>query len=327
LNKELLSRNKSLFTAFTTSFIVHAAIKTNMLERIYEMVPTLDELKELYPNFAMLETFLIILEKLELIKYNGERYSLTDSGLLFTDRAVLSLKAPADFAMNEGVLSWMKLSDAILNGEIPFKLAFGKEPFEYFSDNEEAFGRFSNSMSQSTKRKSIYNIFQNIDFENVNTVLDVGCGDGRLLREIRNINNNFNLIGFDLPYVINNARRIEENKTLKFLEGSFFEDEIPSADIYILSRVLHDWNDEKSGVILQNIIKAMHKESRLLIIDKVLNNKEDNLDTLLSHLNVWIMCGGRERSYEEFKSLFEQQGLQISNFSVFENFGLFELTL
>lgn len=38
--------------------------------------------------------------------------------------------------------------------------------------------------------------------------------------------------------------------------GDFFKDSIPEADLYILSKILHDWDDEKCGQLLAEVYKA-----------------------------------------------------------------------
>ena len=40
------------------------------------------------------------------------------------------------------------------------------------------------------------------------------------------------------------------------LTGDFFNDQLPKADLYILARILHDWNDEKVHALLSKISAA-----------------------------------------------------------------------
>ena len=59
---------------------------------------------------------------------------------------------------------------------------------------------------------------------------------------------------FDLPRVIEVARdemrRTPAGARIELIEGDFFRDELPEADLYAVGRILHDWSDEKIGVLL-----------------------------------------------------------------------------
>lgn len=327
MNKQLLYNNKQIFTSFTISFVLYATLKNNIFDDIHVKAPNLKQLKEHYPKFLLMDTLIQILERLNLVEFRGENIFLTEEGLQFTEYHEHSLKPSAMFALDEGVKSWMHLHEAIGTGDIPFTLAFERQPFEYFSDNAESFERFALSMGQSTKRKDLRKILELIKVEDAKTVVDVGCGDGTLLRQVAKLWDYMNVIGFDLPYVVKRTSEMEDNKGIKFVEGDFFKDKVPQADIFILSRILHDWDNEKSKEILTNIKNSMSINSKLIVLDKVIDHKLDDLDTLLSHLNVWVMCGGKERSLNEFEELFTQSGLKIYNFSHIGNIGLYELIL
>ena len=38
--------------------------------------------------------------------------------------------------------------------------------------------------------------------------------------------------------------------------GDFFNDSIPEAELYILSKILHDWDDDKCRQLLAKVYKA-----------------------------------------------------------------------
>ncbi len=60
-------------------------------------------------------------------------------------------------------------------------------------------------------------------------------------------------IVFDLPETVRDEAALGERIT--FVEGSFFE-RVPEGDVYIVSRILHDWDDEQATAILRTIRKA-----------------------------------------------------------------------
>jgi O-methyltransferase domain len=53
-------------------------------------------------------------------------------------------------------------------------------------------------------------------------------------------------------------------------DGDFFETVPSGGDAYLLSHIIHDWNDEECLTILGNCRKAMKPNGRLLIVEMVL---------------------------------------------------------
>ena len=44
---------------------------------------------------------------------------------------------------------------------------------------------------------------------------------------------------------------------VSYVVGNFFQPDLPTADFYILSRILHDWPEEKLDLILSNVFKCL----------------------------------------------------------------------
>ena len=92
---------------------------------------------------------------------------------------------------------------------------------------------------------------------------------------------------------------------------------VPSgADVYMLSAVLHGYDDDQAVRILKNCRSVMTPESRLLLIEFVLpsvvNRPDRELERrLVSDLNMLAVTGGKERSEVEWKRLLEQSGLTL----------------
>ena len=60
---------------------------------------------------------------------------------------------------------------------------------------------------------------------------------------------------------------------IEFVEGDFFES-VPRGDVYMLSTILHDWDDERAAAILRTIRAAAPPEARLLVIDAVVAGRQ-----------------------------------------------------
>ena len=60
----------------------------------------------------------------------------------------------------------------------------------------------------------------------------------------------------------------------KCVKGDMFE-QVPSADLYIMKMILHDWNDEECIKILSNIHKSASDKSKVFIIEHIHTKPRD----------------------------------------------------
>jgi hypothetical protein len=158
----------------------------------------------------------------------------------------------------------------------------------------------------------------------------VGGGNGAMLMAILNTAPNVKGIVFDEEYVVAEtekelaAKGFEKRCTTK--GGDFFESIPTGADAYVMKFVLHDWDDEKSQLILTNCRKAMKPESKILVIEGVIPEGNTPHPSKFMDINMLAMTGGKERTEKEFVSLFSKSGLKLSriiptnapNFSILE---------
>ena len=105
----------------------------------------------------------------------------------------------------------------------------------------------------------------------------------------------------DLPEVI----ELVHDETISGFPCDIFVDDLPMGDVYILSRVLHDWSNQACKMLLSRIPMS----SRLIVIDRVFNPEEHGL----LNLNMLIVSGGKERNQMEWDALFRSAGWEISH--------------
>jgi hypothetical protein len=79
-----------------------------------------------------------------------------------------------------------------------------------------------------------------------------------------------------------------------------------------LSHVLHDWDDDSCLRMLRNVRRAMTPHARLLVYE-IVAQPPNNWWTQdrLADLEMLAMLPGRERTREEFESLFARAGLRL----------------
>jgi O-methyltransferase domain/Dimerisation domain len=139
------------------------------------------------------------------------------------------------------------------------------------------------------------------------TVVDVGGGNGALLWALLERRPELRGIVFDLPETDREEASLGDRIT--FVAGSFFE-EVPRGDAYVLSAILHDWDDERAATILRTIRAAAPPAGRLLVLESVVPNGNEPqgakwLDLLM------LVLGGRERTEPEWRTLLEGAGFGV----------------
>lgn len=209
--------------------------------------------------------------------------------------------------------AWGELSHSIETGEPAFDCVHGKSIFSYLASDTEAGLVFNEAMS-SRSGQEIPAILQAYAWP-AGTISDVGGGQGHLLAEILRARSEARGILFDLPQVVASMQLSLAGLTdrLEKIAGSFFETVPKEADLYILKRILHDWDDAACERILANLRAAMNAKSRLLIIEHVLPEDGSASHGKLLDLQMLVMTsGGRERSEAEYRDLLARASLTVT---------------
>jgi hypothetical protein len=100
-------------------------------------------------------------------------------------------------------------------------------------------------------------------------------------------------------------------------ESADFFSAVPAGgDVYVLSNVLHDWDDRAATTILSTVRAAMGDDASLLVVEHVLDapgrTPSQNRDVHLVDLHMLVMFGGRERSKAEYDALLMAAGFAES---------------
>jgi hypothetical protein len=148
-----------------------------------------------------------------------------------------------------------------------------------------------------------------LEWQEDDVVVDVGGGNGALLRALLERRPGLRGIVFDLPETVRDETALGER--IDFVAGSFF-DAVPTGDAYILSGILHDWSDDRAGAILRTIKRDAAAHARLLVLENVLEHgNEPNgakwLDLLM------LVLGGRERTGTDWRTLLEDAGFAATS--------------
>jgi hypothetical protein len=146
------------------------------------------------------------------------------------------------------------------------------------------------------------------------TVADIGGSDGTVLAQLLAGHPDRRGIVFDLPEVVPAARQAVGRSDLagrvEVIGGDFFES-VPAADVYVLSYILHDWDDESCARILRSIARAAPAGARLVIIELVLAGGDEPDLAKMIDLVMLAMLTGRERTAAEYRALLARAGFTL----------------
>lgn len=226
-----------------------------------------------------------------------------------------SKRALALMSGDEQFHAWTEILYSIQTGKKAFDKVFGQPIFDYLGQNIEKAKIFDAAMVGIHGRESDA-VQKAYDFTGINTVVDIGGGNGSQLIELLKAHPNMRGILFDLPHVIERAKQNFAAAGLtgrsELVAGSFFEFVPAGADAYFMRHIIHDWDEEKCLTILRNCHGAMPADSRLLVVESVIPPGNEPFAGKFLDLVMLMIPGGKERTAEEYKTLFASAGFNLS---------------
>jgi 2,7-dihydroxy-5-methyl-1-naphthoate 7-O-methyltransferase len=161
------------------------------------------------------------------------------------------------------------------------------------------------------------------DWSEVRHVVDVGGGTGTVLAALLTKYSALRGTLVDLPSTTETARRdftaagIADRCT--FSPGSFFDSLPADGDVYVLSRVLHDWNDDDAKAILHRCAEAAGSTGRVLVIERLNDEHAPSWATTRLDLRLLAVYGGQERSLKKYSLFATDAGLALGAHIVTES--------
>ncbi|MEU1424545.1 methyltransferase [Kitasatospora sp. NPDC005751] len=265
-----------------------------------------------------LATLLRYLVMLDVVAQHPDGFRLTGTGALLRADAPGSMRPLALMYGGPFYHSFAELEHTVRTGEAAFDHLFGENHFDHFARDPELAEQFDRSMVASTR------MFEPVPAHPAilaagrasvpGTVVDIAGGTGELLGRVLAANPRLRGVLLERPHVVAAARGQLDaagcGERCTYVTGDF-ADVPPGADVYLLSRVLHDWNDERCRDILRHVSRAMPAHAGLLIVERVL--PADGSTSLATAWDLHMMCntGGRERRADHFARLLADAGLEL----------------
>jgi SAM-dependent methyltransferase len=247
-----------------------------------------------------------------LAEVDGGRFALTPLG-----ECLVPLRGSAIARGELYYESAAGLIESVKTGGAAFEHVHGERFFDYLAEHPDQEATFQGSMAGRSEQEAAA-VVAAYDFTGLRRLIDVGGGRGILLAQILDATPHLHGVLFDRPAAIAAARRHLDERALadrtECVGGDFFESVPAGADGYLLSRVLHDWNDGDAGRILAACRRAMGPGSRLVIVEAILPVRaKDRPATIRMDLHMLLLFrAARERTEAEFRALLDDNGFALS---------------
>jgi hypothetical protein len=191
-------------------------------------------------------------------------------------------------------------------GEATFPKEFETDFWSWLARNPDERAAFDRAMAGGKERTA--ERLAGLDWRDDALVVDVGGGNGALLRALLERRPELRGIAFDLPETERDEATFGDRLT--FVAGSFFE-QVPEGDSYLLSGILHDWDDDSAARILGRIRAAAQPGARLLVIESVIPEGNDPNGAKWLDLLMLALAAGRERDEAQWRALLDGAGFRI----------------
>jgi acetylserotonin N-methyltransferase len=311
-----------LIEAFRRSKAMFAAVQLGVFDALEREPRTSEALaSELKLHPSALTRLLNGCVGLKLLRREGDVYHNTPAAERYlVSQSPDTLAGYIRYSDESLFLLWSHLDDAVREGTNRWAQTFGSRQalFDHYFRSDESAASFLGGMHGLGQVGSRV-IVRAFDLNPFHRMVDLGGATGHLSIAACEAYPQLHAIVFDLPAVERFAKPYIETSAVRdqveFVAGDFFEQKLPAADLYVLGRILHDWDEAKIKRLLGKISAALPSGGGLLIAETLLNDDRDGpVYTLMQDLNMLVCTDGRERTPAEYEQLLMQAGFSQVRF-------------
>ena len=212
--------------------------------------------------------------------------------------------------------TYPELPYAMQTGNTVTQKVYGESCFGYFEKNPEVSKVFNEAMTGFSQMFAPA-VLEAYDFSWLNgkTLVDIGGGHGFVLTSILKKYPEIHGVVADLEHVVAGTPEMIRNAGVEnrctATSCDFFAS-VPAADAYIMKHIIHDWDDERALTILRNIKRAMNPGGRVLLVESVIADGNNQDFGKLMDIEMLVSPGGKERTAAEYEDLFKRAGLRLT---------------
>jgi len=213
--------------------------------------------------------------------------------------------------------AWQELAEAVRSGRASFPQVNDKDFWEYVAEHPTEAGAFAAAMTSGAAARA-EDLFSALNWSPSAVVVDVGGGQGLLMARLLSLAPHLRGVVADRAGVVASPARaaLDLDSRMKMVANDFFREVPPGGDVYVLSRILHDWPDREAIAILRCCHAAMKRGSRLCLLEQVAPessqcSQDEQFDLAVKDLNMLVLVGGQERTLPEYAALLAAADLQV----------------
>jgi hypothetical protein len=245
-----------------------------------------------------------------------DRFELTPAGQPLRSGVPRSSHDAAVMFGEEVFRSFEEIGYTLQTGRPAFDKVFGQSFYDYLADHPDAARTFTAAMGDGPVPAAL----ATCDLTGLRVIVDVGGGNGGLLARVLGAHRTARGVLVDLPSAIKAARErlgaCGVADRVEFAEGSFFDPLPAGADVYVLSRVLHNWDDEDAARLLGRVREAIAPDGRLIVFEQLIEQADHARPSEPSgqviDLLILLMLAGRDRTADEYTALLDRSGFDVA---------------
>ncbi len=243
----------------------------------------------------------------------ADTFQLTEVGQLFCNEPG-SLADLTTMWIETHYDAFAGFAGTVKTGEPAFDTVKGQDYWSWLEGEPataELFSRAMGSFGTQTQTAAI----GAFDFSRFERVVDVGGAHGSFLAAVLSQSQTSTGVLFDLPHVIATAEPFlaasDVFGRVECIAGDFFESVPTGGDAYLLSLILHDWDNADCLRILTSIRRAIPANAVLLILENVIPAGNDpHLGKVIDMIMMTILRG-TERTRAEYEALLVKAGFDV----------------
>ncbi|KIH96557.1 methyltransferase [Streptomonospora alba] len=293
---------------------VAAAVRLGVVDRLGRGPASAGELAEelsLAPDPLL--RLLRLLAGLEVVEERSEGFRLAPMGEPLRSEHPDSLRDLALLYSSDFFLAaWRGLDETVRTGRQAFEAVHGRDVYSHLAENPADAALFDAGMAAGGSfADALPRVY---DFSRAEHVADIGGGDGSRLAGLLETDARLRGTLQERPQALAGARAKLEPYVAQgrctLEDADFLRQVAAGADVYVLSRVLHNWDDDSCRRILANCASAMDPRAHVLIVERVMPDDRHPWLSRAFDVHMMVMTRGRERTASEYEALLRQAGLR-----------------
>ena len=255
----------ALFHMITGSWLaqaIHVAATFRVADHLADAPRTVEDLaKQVGADASALYRLLRALASVGVFtEVEPRRFALTPMAECLRSDVPGSLRAIACVVGSQAWWhAWGELKHSVRTGKTAFEHVHGAPVFKYLEAHRDLGQMFQDAMTGFVSQTCAA-VTAAYDFTSLATVVDVGGGHGAFMSGILQASSQTTGVVFDLPHVVEGAKRTLEALGLaarcECVGGDFFVSVPAGAEAYVLTSIIHDWDDERSTMISQELSRS-----------------------------------------------------------------------